>query len=111
MFQHILDIISLPFSSESITQQQKISKLSDIMIIPLLSLLGLLIGVAIYKAGLTYIPCMIACSVISLVTGLSIGLRHAKTTAHSSKIKFCLIGLIYPLSFTLGVGFLLLVKP
>ena len=34
MFQHVLDLISLPFMSESITQQKKVSKLAGIMIVP-----------------------------------------------------------------------------
>jgi low temperature requirement protein LtrA len=111
MFQHVLDLISFPFLSESITQQKKVSKLAGIMMIPLSSLLGLIVGVVIYKTGLSYIHCLIACSILSIVAGLTVGLHHVKTNAHPSKLTFILIGLIYPLSFTLGFAFLFFVKP
>jgi uncharacterized membrane protein len=105
MLQHILDFIAMPFSLEGITQNKTTSKLYAVMLIPLLLFLGALLGIAIYQTEPPHSSILIASLIIAIMAGLLLALHRFKTKGKTNKNTLLWVGVVYPLSFIIGVCF------
>lgn len=105
MLQHILGFIAMPFSSEGITQHKTTSKLYAVMLIPLLLFLGALLGIAIYQTEPPHSSMLIASPIIAIIAGLLLALHRFKTKGKTNKNVLLWAGVVYPLSFIIGVCF------